>query len=317
MKKRNSNYIWKLGMFVIIGLLVFFATLYFIGSSQNLFGSTFQLKTKFKNVSGLKVDNNVLLSGINIGSIKEIEFISDSSVVVVMVIKNEVQQYIKTDALASIGSDGLMGDKVVTISPGNKSDRVVEDDSYIASIEEVELQDLMSGLKKSIDNAEVITKELSEFSYKINNGEGMLSKILTDPQLAKSVQKSMLNLEEGSDQFVLFTKKMNDKNGTFSKLMTDPYYTNSIKKSLSGLEKSTADINTFTATLNNGNGIVSKLLTDAKLAKSLDSTMTNLQTGTKKLNELEEAAKHNFILRGFFRKKEKEKKKIEDAKSNK
>ncbi|WP_051224303.1 MlaD family protein [Flavobacterium tegetincola] len=317
MKKRNSNYIWKLGMFVIIGLLVFFATLYFIGSSQNLFGSTFQLKTKFKNVSGLKVDNNVLLSGINIGSIKEIEFISDSSVVVVMVIKNEVRQYIKTDALASIGSDGLMGDKVVTISPGNKSDRVVEDDSYIASIEEVELQDLMSGLKKSIDNAEVITKELSEFSYKINNGEGMLSKILTDPQLAKSVQKSMLNLEEGSDQFVLFTKKMNDKNGTFSKLMTDPYYTNSIKKSLSGLEKSTADINTFTATLNNGNGIVSKLLTDAKLAKSLDSTMTNLQTGTKKLNELEEAAKHNFLLRGFFRKQEKEKKKIEDAKSNK
>lgn len=317
MKKRNSNYIWKLGMFVIIGLLVFFATLYFIGSSQNLFGSTFQLKTKFKNVSGLKVDNNVLLSGINIGSIKEIEFISDSSVVVVMVIKNEVQQYIKTDALASIGSDGLMGDKVVTISPGNKSDRVVEDDSYIASIEEVELQDLMSGLKKSIDNAEVITKELSEFSYKINNGEGMLSKILTDPQLAKSVEKSVTNLEEGSDQFVLFTKKINDKNGTFSKLMTDPYYTNSIKKSLSSLEKSTADINTFTATLNNGNGIVSKLLTDTKLAKSLDSTMINLQTGTKKLNELEEAAKHNFLLRGFFRKQEKEKKKIEDAKSNK
>lgn len=317
MKKRNSNYIWKLGMFVIIGLLVFFATLYFIGSSQNLFGSTFHLKTKFKNVSGLKVDNNVLLSGINIGSIKEIEFISDSSVVVVMVIKNEVQQYIKTDALASIGSDGLMGDKVVTISPGNKSDKVVEDNSYIASIEEVELQDLMSGLKKTIDNAEVITKELSEFSYKINNGEGMLSKILTDPQLAKSVEKSVTNLEEGSDQFVLFTKKMNDKNGTFSKLMTDPYYTNSIKKSLSGLEKSTADINTFTATLNNGNGIVSKLLTDTKLAKSLDSTMTNLQTGTKKLNELEEAAKHNFLLRGFFRKKEKEIKKIEDAKSNK
>lgn len=160
MKKRNSNYIWKLGMFVIIGLLLFFATLYFIGSSKNLFGSTFHLKTKFKNVSGLKVDNNVLLSGINIGSIKEIEFISDSSVVVVMVIKNEVRQYIKTDALASIGSDGLMGDKVVTISPGNKSDRVVEDDSYIASIEEVELQDLMSGLKKVL-----ITLRLLQKSY--------------------------------------------------------------------------------------------------------------------------------------------------------
>ncbi|OYU79751.1 MAG: organic solvent ABC transporter substrate-binding protein [Flavobacterium sp. BFFFF1] len=318
MKKKSSNYTWKLGMFVIMGLAAFFITIYFIGKSQNLFGSTFYLKSQFKNVSGLKVGNNVLLSGIDIGTVKDIQFVSDSAVVVGMTIRSEIQQYIKSDAMTSIGSDGLMGDKVVTISPGSASDKMIQDHATIASVEAIEIQDLMSGLKKSVDNAEIITKQLSEFSYKINNGKGALSKVLTDAEFAKSIDKTMTNLETGTDEFVAFTKKLNDKNGTFSKLMTDPSYANSIKKTLSGFEKSAADINVFTASLNNGKGIVSRLFTDETWATSLDSTMINLQTGTKKLNELEEAAKHNFLLRGYFRKQEKAKakKKAELGKAN-
>lgn len=308
MKKRKNN-TWKLGLFVVASLAVFLATIYFVGKSQNLFGANFHLNVKFKNVSGLKVGNNVLLSGIQIGTVNNIEFVSDSVVVVNLTIERKVQKFIKTDALASIGSDGLMGDKVVTISPGSLSDKMVGDNSEIASIKAVELKDLMSGLKKSVDNAEIITKQLSEFSYKINNGKGALSKVLTDEEFAKSIDTTIKNLKKGSDEFVVFTKKLNDKDGTLSKLMTDPYYANSIKKTLSGFEKSTADINTFTAKLNNGNGIISKLLTDEKMANSLDSTMTNLQTGTKKLNEIEEAAKHNFLLRGYFKKQAKAKEK--------
>lgn len=294
-------------MFVILGMALFLAAVYFIGKSQNLFGSTFYLKSKFKNVSGLKAGNNVLLSGITVGTVKDISFVSDSAVMVGLVVRSEIRQYIKSDAMASIGSDGLMGDKVVTISPGSASDKTVEDNATIASTESIEIQDLMAALKKSVDNAEIITKELSEFSYKINNGKGALSKVLTDEAFALSIDRTLANLETGTGEFVSFTRKMNDPDGTLSKLMTDPYYAGSIKKTLSGLERSAADINAFTAKLKSEKGIVSKLLTDEKLARSLDSTMTSLQTGTKKLNEIEEAAKHNFLLRGYFRKQEKAK----------
>lgn len=310
MKNKSKN-TWKLGMFVIFGLALFFVTVYFIGSSQNLFGANFHVNVKFKNVSGLKVGNNVLLSGIQIGTVKNIEFVSDSVVLVTLIIKSEVQKYIKTDALASIGSDGLMGDKVVTISPGSVSDKIVSDNATINSEETIEIKDLMSGLKKSVDNAQIITKQLSEFSYKINNGKGTLSKVLTDEEFAKSIDRTIKNLERGSDEFAVFTTKMNNKDGTLSKLMTDPYYANSIKKTLSGFEKSTADLNAFTAKLNNENGIVSKLLTSERLSNSLDSTMTNVQSGTKKLNEIEEAVKHNFLLRGYFKKQAKAKAKKE------
>jgi phospholipid/cholesterol/gamma-HCH transport system substrate-binding protein len=309
--KKKSDYIWKLGLFVIAALTIFLVAVYFIGKSQNLFGDTFHLKAKFKNVSGLKNGNNVLLSGITIGTIKDISFISDSTVVVDMIIREEVHQYIKTDAWASIGSDGLMGDKVLTISPKNSLAKVVKDGDMIASNEAVGMEDLIAGLKKSVDNAQIITKQLSEFSYKINNGKGALSKVLTDENFANSIDVTMKNLKESSNEFAVFTKKINDKDGTLSKLMTDPYYANSIKKTLSGFDKSVSDLNVFTAKLNTGKGILPKLISDEKLAGSLDSTLTNLQTGSKNLIEIEQAAKQNFLLRGYFKKKKKQEAKKE------
>jgi len=221
-KEAESN--WKLGMFVTVGLIVFILTIYFIGKQQNLFGSNFQLKSKFKTVSGLKVGNNVRFSGINVGTVSEIELVNDSSVVVVLVIQEEVQKFIKTDAKASIGSDGLVGDKVLTISPGTSSNKIIKDNAFIQSTSPIEMGDLMKSVKKSVDNAEVITSQLALFAYNMNNGNGTLAKL------------------------------MNDKG----------------------------------------------------FAQKLDATMSNLQSGTKGLSENMEAAKHNFLLKGYFNKKEKE-----------
>lgn len=292
-------------MFVILGLALFMITIYFIGSNKNLFGSTFHLKSQFKNVSGLKEGNNVRFSGINVGTVKDIEFISDSAVVVNLIIKEEVQKYIKTDAIASIGSDGLMGDKVLTISPGTSSNKTVSDNSTIRSVKAVELEDLMKGLRKSVDNAEIITLQLSEFSTKINKGKGALNKVLTDEEFAKSIDKMVLNLKLSSDEFLVFTTNMNDKNGTLSKLMNDPKYTNSIEKTLNNLEKSSNEFNVFTKKLNNDKGILSKLVGDQRLATSLDSSLINIEKASKNIIEIEEAAKNNFLLRGYFKKKEK------------
>lgn len=300
-------------MFVILGLALFMITIYFIGSNKNLFGSTFHLKSQFKNVSGLKEGNNVRFSGINVGTVKDIEFISDSAVVVNLIIKEKVQKYIKTDAIASIGSDGLMGDKVLTISPGTSSNKTVSDNSTIRSVKAVELEDLMKGLRKSVDNAEIITLQLSEFSTKINKGKGALNKVLTDEEFAKSIDKMLLNLKLSSDEFLVFTTNMNDKNGTLFKLMNDPKYTNSIEKTLNNLEKSSNEFDVFTKKLNNDKGILSKLVGDQRLATSLDSSLINIEKASKNIIEIEEAAKNNFLLRGYFKKKEKELKKKEEV----
>ncbi|CAM4257865.1 MlaD family protein [Flavobacterium terrigena] len=302
---KNSNYTWKLGMFVILGLALFMIIIYFIGNNKNLFTSTFELKSQFKNVSGLKEGNNVRFSGINVGTVKEIEFLSDSAVMVKIIVKEEVQQYIKTDAIASIGSDGLMGDKVLTISPGSSSNKMVKDKGTIRSMTTVDMEDLMKGLNKSVENAQIITEQLSEFSTKINKGKGALNKVLTDEEFADGLDKTMQNLKTSSDEFVAFTTKMNDKNGTLSRLMTNPNYANSVEKTLDNLEKTSNEFEVFSKRLNNDKGILSKLVGNERLATSLDSSLINIEKASKNIIEIEEAAKNNFLLRGYFKKKEK------------
>lgn len=272
---KESGYTWKLGMFVLIGLVLFAFTIYYVGMQKNLFGSTFRLKSNFKNVSGLEVGNNVRFSGINVGTVSEIELITDSSVVVNLLIKDDVQQFIKTDATASIGSDGLMGDKVLTISPGINSRNTVKDNDQIASKAPIDMEDVMVSIKKSVDNASIITGQIAEFSYKMNHGNGTLSKLISDEEFAKSLKTTLSNLENSSNEFAHFTIKMN-----------------------------------------NGKGALSKLVTDEKMGKMIDSTLTNVKTGTDGLNEVIEAAKHNFLLRGYFNKKKKTEEKKQDELDN-
>ncbi|MBE8726090.1 MlaD family protein [Flavobacterium hungaricum] len=199
--EKQSGYTWKLGMFVAIGLLLFIMAIYFIGKQKNLFGSTFHITSQFKTVSGLEVGNNVRFSGINVGTVEQIKLINDSSVVVVLVMKEDVREFIKSDATASIGSDGLMGDKVLTISPGTKSKKIIEDNGQIASVDGIEMNDIMKSVKKSVDNVGVISDELAIFSHSMNNGNGALARLVKDDKMANSVSNTLNNLESGTKGF--------------------------------------------------------------------------------------------------------------------
>jgi phospholipid/cholesterol/gamma-HCH transport system substrate-binding protein len=228
--KKESGAKWKLGLFTTIGLLLLVATIYFIGKQKNIFGQTFRVKSAFSNVSGLKVGNNVRFGGITIGTVDDIQLTTDTSVIVSMILQKSVQHFIKKDATASIGSDGLMGDKVIVIAPGTYTEKEIIDNDMLATHAPVETDQIMASLKVSADNAAIITQQLAQITYKINNGKGALSKILAD--------------------------------------------------------------STF--------------------ANNITHTMTNLKKSSEGLNENMEAAKHNFLLRGYFKKKEKEKKKKEE-----
>ena len=267
--QKESGFTMKLGMFIIMGLVLFIAAIYLIGKQKNLFGSTFRLNAQFKTVSGLKVGNNVRFAGITVGTVDEISLLTDTSVEVHLLIKKEVQKFIKSDASVGIGSDGLMGDKVITITPGTYTKNAVKDNDMILSRKAIDMEDVMSSVKTSVDNAGIITAQLAQFTLKMNNGNGALSKLMTDQEFSNNIKNTLLHLQTSSGEFAKFTAKMN-----------------------------------------NGKGALSKMVSDEKFGKTLDSTMANLQASTKGLSENMEAAKHNFLLKGFFKKK----KKAEDKK---
>ena len=180
-------------------LCAFFKRTFFIGKQKNLFGTVFRIQSVFKDVSGLKVGANVRFGGITVGTVEDIQLITDTSVKVMMILQSNVRRFIKTDANASISSDGLMGDKVILISPGTGSKQKIAEGGSLSSQQPVEIDAILGSLKISADHAAVITDELAKLAYRINHGNGAISKLIGDSTIGNNLSKTMKNLNKSSE----------------------------------------------------------------------------------------------------------------------
>jgi len=188
----------RLGLFIAGGLVLFVIAIFIIGKQQNLFNPVFKLTATFYNVSGLQVGSNIRFSGINVGTVDNITIINDSTVRVDMIIKKSVQQFIKTDCEAGVGSAGIIGDRVLIITQGSNSAHMVKDGQQIASTEPVETDAIISSLKVTADHAEVISNQLAEIMTKINRGNGTLGRLINDSTIAENINQTIVSLKKSS-----------------------------------------------------------------------------------------------------------------------
>jgi phospholipid/cholesterol/gamma-HCH transport system substrate-binding protein len=187
--KTTSGQTMKIGLFTFIGLLVLVLASFFIGNRKNLFSSTFTVYGTFKNVNGLQVGNNVRFAGINVGVVQDINIITDSAARVDLTLNNNVRKFIKKDSKISIGSDGLMGDKLVVIAPGGvTSTQQVQDGNQLAAINPVDVDKIIAKMTRVIDNAETLTGGLSQIVAKVNNGQGSIGRLLNSDKLSKDLE---------------------------------------------------------------------------------------------------------------------------------
>ncbi|HUM53279.1 MAG TPA: MlaD family protein [Chitinophagales bacterium] len=198
MENKNAKNNIKLGVFVTIGLVLFAAAIYFIGNRQHLFSKTITLNALFTDISGLQVGNNVRFSGINVGTIEEIEIASDSLVKVKMVLEKTTQKYIKKDARASIGSEGLMGNKVLNISPGSPSSKMIEENDLIMTKKLAGLDDIMLKMDSVAGNAVYITADLKGMLSNMHAGKGTLGKLFMDETMANNLGQTLVNVKSSS-----------------------------------------------------------------------------------------------------------------------
>ena len=179
----------KIGIFTFIGILVLFVAIFFIGSQKNLFSSTFDIYGTFKNVNGLNVGNNVRFAGINVGVVQGINIVNDSTVRVDLTINDNVEKFIKKDSKLSIGSDGLMGDKLVVIVPGGiESTEEVKSGGQLASIPPFDVDKIIGKFTKVVDNAADLTGGLAAIVAKVNHGKGSIGRLLNNDELSKDLE---------------------------------------------------------------------------------------------------------------------------------
>jgi phospholipid/cholesterol/gamma-HCH transport system substrate-binding protein len=198
METHSEKFKVRLGMFIAGGLALFVCAIFIIGKQKNLFDPVFNLNTTFYNVSGLQVGNKVRLAGINVGTVDQITFINDSTVRVDMLIKQDVKQFIKSDCEIAIGSEGLIGDKLVVITQGSSTSGLAKEGQHLYSTEPVETDAIMASLQVTAQNAEVISQEFAEIMVKVNSGEGTLGKLIQDSTIAENLNQTMANLKRSS-----------------------------------------------------------------------------------------------------------------------
>ena len=182
----------KIGIFTAIGIAILFAAVFLIGSQKNLFSSTYRVHGIFKNVSGLQVGNNVRLAGINVGVVEAITILTDTSVRVDLTINSNYQKFVKKDARLSIGTDGFIGDKLVTIAPGGATTtEAAKPEQELASIPPFDTDRLIAKGSKIVDNLGDLSGDLSQIVAKVNNGQGSLGRLLNNDKMAKDMENTV------------------------------------------------------------------------------------------------------------------------------
>ncbi len=304
MDNHSQSFKIRLGLFVAGGLALFVIAVFIIGKQKNLFNPVFKLSTTFYNVSGLQVGNNIRFAGINVGTVDRISIINGSTVKVDMSIRKEIKQFIKTDCKVSVGSEGLIGDRLLSISQGSHDSPRVADDQLLSSTEPVETDAIIASLQVSAGHAEVITQQLAEVMLKINSGRGTLGRLIHDTIIAQNINKTIGNFQNTSSEMQgMIVSTKDDISGVMK----------SVQATADNAQASTKQLENIMVNINSGNGTLGRLLRDTVTSQNIDNTILNLKNSSKSLDENMEALKHNFLFRGYFKKKakEEERKRIE------
>lgn len=321
--KLNNNL--KLGSFVLAGLFFLVLLLFMIGKNKNLFGNTYVLKARFENIQGLVAGNNVRFSGIQAGTVKKVTILNDTTIEVTLLIETNMKTIIRKNALASIGTDGLVGNKVVNISPTHQPASLAVEGDILLSKKAVNTDDILLTLSETSKDVAVIAADLKTTVMRFNNSNGLWA-LLNDQTLPQNLRLSLNNIYRATTKAGHITDNLNDivmnvKNGKGSvgKLLKDTSFAQNLQEAILKIkavgeeaDSLAVEINKMMTGIQNdinyGKGTVNALFKDSLMVVKLNNSLDNIQKGTDGFNQNMEALKHNFLLRGYFKKKERIKK---------
>jgi phospholipid/cholesterol/gamma-HCH transport system substrate-binding protein len=310
----------RLGLFVLVGMVLLIVGLYFIGSNRNMFSKTFTLYATFKDVNGLREGNNVRYAGIDIGTIDAIDIVNDTTIRVTMLLKQDLQKVIRKNSLTNIGTDGLMGDKLINIEPGTSAMPLVNENDELISLPTVDTEAMLRTLEITNRNILTISSNLKTITQNITDSRGTLYTVLMDTTVAIKLKHTLNNIDvvsnnilQMSDDLGHVVTEVKTGKGLLATLIKDTVITNDLSKAVKEIKSAGILINTSATDLrlimhniNTGNGTISTLVNDTASANSLKRSLDNIEVSTQKFSENMEALKHNFLFKGYFKKQEKQ-----------
>ncbi|NIG55557.1 MlaD family protein [Chitinophaga sp. Cy-1792] len=323
MKDTSNRRAVIVGIFILVGVLIFIAAIITLGGQKKTFVSAVQVKAVFKDVNGLSEGNNVWYSGVKVGTVKRINFVKHDEILVVMNVEKSAAKYIHKDVEVKVSSDGFVGNKIVALSGGTDKMPAIEDGDQLNVAATVSTDDIMNTLQINNKSLVEITGNLKVITKKIADGQGSIGKLLNDETLYNelnttmaSLQKSAANTQRLTEGLAAYAGKLQTKGSLSNDLVTDTVVFAHLRSTITQLNAVANNANSMveslkatSASLNNNltnsNTPAGVLLNDKQTADNLKATIQNLSTSTAKLDTNMTALQHNFLLRGYFRKQAK------------
>jgi phospholipid/cholesterol/gamma-HCH transport system substrate-binding protein len=297
----KSNRSIRVGLFIFLSFLLFVAAILILGRKRNMFQPTIRITTVFRDVRGLKVGNNVRFTGIEVGAVVGINILSDTAVSVQLSMDKNVVPYIKKDSKATIGTEGLMGSKIVLILPGSPGSQSIEPGDQILALNPVEIDDIVKEIKTSSEKISQVANNLIEITEKINRGDGIFGKLFTDSELTAQIEQSGRNIASLSANMNQLVYKLNTGQGMMGKMFVDTAFANRIDTASVNIVEISNNLQQLSEKVNQGEGVFGRLFADTSLtdnfysaSKDLETILVNLSEVSEKLND-ENNAVHKFI----------------------
>jgi phospholipid/cholesterol/gamma-HCH transport system substrate-binding protein len=244
------------GLFVVASLAALLIMVLVIARQEGLWQNYVEYQAVFKNISGLRVGSEVRLAGVVVGSVTNTTVRSDGKILVTFEVLEKYREQIREDSVATIGMIGLLGDRSLDLASGTPEKPILPPGGLVAATEPLDLQVLLAraapsldSIQKAFDNLAKITDDMSnpkgdfklalanirEISHKINQGEGTLGMLLSDPNLYKHTMETVASAQKLMDS-------LNNPNGTLGMVVHDPKFRAELQKTLKNFEGLSANL---------------------------------------------------------------------------
>ena len=278
--KRSTFITWdqlKVGLVILISLAILMVAVYRLGKAANLFASRYQLVAVLPNAVGLRVGGQVTLAGQTAGAVRRIEFLpvdgdTTRNLRLVMEIDEALKAHIRTDSRGQIRTQGLLGDKILDITPGTLRHGVLQDGDTISMGESLDYDAIIRQASSAVGDMVQLTADLRVITGGIVRGEGTMGQLLTNRALYDELTSTL-------DRTNAMLVRLQNPNGSVGRLLDDPQLYNNLNNML-------VSVDTLVRTMSAQEGTVGMLLRDTTLygrltsiTGSADSLLKTLASG--------------------------------------
>jgi phospholipid/cholesterol/gamma-HCH transport system substrate-binding protein len=304
----------KLGLMVAGGLVIFAIAIFYLGSKQDLFSSSVTVKSYFEDVKGLMEGNKVQYAGITVGHVSHIEIVNDTTILVEMSVNEDIQKFIRKDSKVNIGTDGLMGSKIVNINSGSSNAQTIASNDVLKTQESVDFQDVLEEAQSVMRDSRQITNNLREISRKMNEGDGDLAVLLNENKITTKLNRfgdEALAITSTTNEIL---EKVNSGEGDLGRLINDSTFTMEYAQLMGEFDSIAIETNNFveelhqySKQLNSGGGLMYRLAYDSVMAGNIDTTIAKVSNSVDDIVGAANTLENSWVFNLFSKNKDKKK----------